>query len=142
MRVLIDTNIILDFLLEREPFFQDAERLFQAIALESVTGYMTATTLTDIFYIARKHTKSIEQARLAVSSTLAALEICPVNRSVLESALSSGLTDFEDAVQIACAVDQGLDAILTRDAKGFVQSTVPTLSIVALLKKVNGSTGA
>lgn len=66
MRVLIDTNVLLDFLLQRELFFQDAERLFQAIDSGQILGYVTATTLTDIFYIARRHTRSIEQARQAV----------------------------------------------------------------------------
>ena len=66
MRDLIDTNVLLDFLLQRELFFQDAERLFQAIDSGQILGYVTATTLTDIFYIARRHTRSIEQARQAV----------------------------------------------------------------------------
>ena len=135
MRVLIDTNIILDFLLQREPFFQDAELLFQAIDYGQVVGYATATTLTDIFYIARRHSRSIEQARQAVSETLRAMEICPVNRLVLESAFGSGLTDFEDAIQIACAVDRGLDAILTRDTQGFVNSSVPVLSVQEFLQR-------
>lgn len=85
MRVLIDTNIVLDFLLQREPFFQDAELLFQAIASGQVIGYITATTLTDIFYIARRYTRSIEQARQAVAETLTVMEICPVNRAILVS---------------------------------------------------------
>lgn len=135
MRVLIDTNIVLDFLLQREPFFQDAELLFQGIDSGQVVGYATATTLTDIFYIARRHTRSIEQARQAVSATLRAMEICPVNRLVLESAFDSGLADFEDAIQIACAVDRGLDAILTRDTQGFVNSSVPVLSVQEFLQR-------
>ncbi len=135
MRVLVDTNIVLDFLLQREPFFQDAELLFQLIDSGPVIGYVTATTLTDIFYISRRHTRSIEQARQAVSETLSAMTICPVNRTVLESALGTGLTDFEDAVQIACAVDQGLNAILTRDMKGFSSSSIPVLSIRQLLQQ-------
>ncbi len=102
MRVLVDTNIVLDFLLQREPFSQDAELLFQAIDSGQVVGYVTATTLTDIFYISRKHTLSIDQARQAVSETLTVMVICPVNRAVLESAFKSGLADFEDAVQIFC----------------------------------------
>ena len=69
-----------------------------------MVGYITATTLTDIFYIARRHTRSVEQARQAVAETLTVMEICPVNRAVLESAFGFGLADFEDAVQIACAV--------------------------------------
>lgn len=136
MRILIDTNIILDFLLQREPFFQDAEQLFQEIDSGRVVGYVTATTLTDIFYISRRHTRSVEQARQAVSETLTVMVICPVNRAVLESAFRSGLADFEDAVQIACAVAQGLDAILTRDTQGFLNSSVPVLSIHELLQRL------
>lgn len=63
MRVLIDTNIVLDFLLEREPFLNDANALLEALRLHKIEGYVTATTLTNIFYIVRKQTKSIERAR-------------------------------------------------------------------------------
>ena len=136
MRVLIDTNIVLDFLLQREPFFQDAELLFQSINAGQVIGYVTATTLTDIFYISRKHTRSVEQARQAVSETLIAMVISPIDRAVLESAFNSGLVDFEDAVQIFGAVAQGLDAILTRDNKGFLSSPIPVLSIQELLQQL------
>jgi predicted nucleic acid-binding protein len=136
VRVLIDTNIVLDFLLQREPFFQDAEMLFQTIDAGQVTGYITATTLTDIFYISRKHTRSIEQSRQAVSATLNAMAICPIDRAVLELAFNSGLDDFEDAVQIFSAVAQELDAILTRDTKGFLSSPVPVLSVQELLRQL------
>ena len=133
MRVLIDTNVVLDFLLEREPFFQDAELLFQAIASEQVIGYVSATTLTDIFYIARRHTRSIDKARQAVASTMTAMSICPVDRAIIEAALDSGLADFEDAVQIFSAISQNLAAIITRDTKGFLDSPLPTLSIQEVL---------
>jgi predicted nucleic acid-binding protein len=136
VRVLIDTNIVLDFLLQREPFFQDAELLFQAIDAGQLIGHVTATTLTDIFYISRKHTRSIEQARQAVSATLTVMVICPIDRTVLESAFNSGLVDFEDAVQIFGAVAQGLDAILTRDNKGFLSSPIPVFSIQNLLQRL------
>jgi len=136
VRVLIDTNIVLDFLLQREPFAQDAELIFKAINTGQIVGYVTATTLTDIFYISRKHTRSVEQARQAVLETLTAMVICPVNRGVLESAFKSGLADFEDAVQIFCAVDQELDAILTRDTQGFFSSSVPVLSTQELLQQL------
>jgi predicted nucleic acid-binding protein len=66
VRVLVDTNIVLDFLLQREPFSQDAKLLFQAIDVGEIVGYVTATTLTDIFYISRRHTRNIEKARQAV----------------------------------------------------------------------------
>jgi predicted nucleic acid-binding protein len=136
VRVLVDTNIVLDFLLQREPFFRDAELLFQAIEAEQIIGYVTATTLTDIFYIARKQTRDMAQARQAVSEILTAMVICPIDRGVLESALDSGFTDFEDAVQIFAAVSQGLDIILTRDQKGFTDSPIPVLSIQKLLERL------
>jgi predicted nucleic acid-binding protein len=88
------------------------------------------------FYIAQKHTRSIEQARQAVAEVLTVMTICPVDRAVLESAFNSGLTDFEDAVQIFCAVTQGLDAILTRDKRGFVSSPIPVLAVGELLQQL------
>lgn len=98
-------------------------------------GYVTATTLTDIFYIARKQTQSIQLARQAVSTTLTAMVICSVNRVILESAFASG-TDFEDAVQIFCAVSQNLEAIVTRDIQGFSNSPISVLSIQQLLNQI------
>jgi predicted nucleic acid-binding protein len=136
VRVLIDTNIVLDLLLQREPFFQDADLLFQAIDAGQVIGYVTATTLTDIFYISRKHTRSVDQARQAVSEMLTAMVICPIDRAVLELAFNSGLVDFEDAVQIFGAVAQGLDVILTRDNRGFLSSPIPVLSVQDLLQQL------
>lgn len=138
MRVLIDTNIILDFLLQREPFFQNADLLFQIIDSGRIVGYVTATTLTDIFYIARRHIGSVEQARQVISETLTAMVICPVNRAVLESAFASGLTDFEDAVQIACAIAQGLDAITTRDAH-FSSTLISALTVEEVLQQLEAS---
>ena len=136
MRVLIDTNIILDFLLQRKPFIQDAELLFEAVSIGQIIGYVTATTLTDIFYIARKETGSLEVAEQAVAEILAVMAICSVNRAILESALNSGFDDFEDVVQIFSAVAQNLDAIVTRDRKGFLSSPIPVLSIQELLLQV------
>ncbi len=136
MRVLIDINIVLDYLLERDPFLQDAEALFDAIDAEKVIGHVTATTLTDIFYIARRQTRSTELARQAISNILAAMVICPVNRAILEDAFTSGLPDFEDAIQICCATSQSLDAILTRDIQGFTSSAIPVLSVRQLLDQL------
>jgi predicted nucleic acid-binding protein len=133
VRVLIDTNIVLDYLLEREPFLQNAEALFNKIDSGQIIGYVSATTLTDIFYIARRHTRSIELARQAVSTTLAVMAICSVNRGTLELAFSFGLTDFEDAVQIACAATYTLDAIITRDMEDFSRSVIPVLSVQQIL---------
>lgn len=60
MRVLLDTNIILDFFLEREPFFYDASRLFEAIADNQLEGFVTASSVTDIFYICKRQTQDLQ----------------------------------------------------------------------------------
>lgn len=81
MRVLINTSIILDFLLQREPFFQNADLLFEAIDSGRIIRYVTATTLTDIFYIARRHLAVLSKPDKTISETLTAMVICPVNRA-------------------------------------------------------------
>lgn len=135
MRVLVDTNIILDDLLEREPFVRDAKALLQAIEDQQIQGYITATTLTDIFYIARKN-KGIERARRDVSDLLALMQICSVDRRILETAISSLLPDFEDAVQLACALNENLDAIITRDTQDFAAAHLQILSAGELLERL------
>jgi predicted nucleic acid-binding protein len=132
-RVLLDTNIILDVLLDREPFVTDAQALFEAIENQRVEGYVTATTLTDIFYIVRK-SKGIQTAKEAVSRLLATMKICPVNRRILQAAILSNLNDFEDAVQLVCATSLNLDAIVTRDSADFAGSTIPIFSAGELLQ--------
>jgi predicted nucleic acid-binding protein len=137
MRVLVDTNIVLDYLIEREPFMEDADALFETIASGQIQGYVAATTLTNIFYIVRRQTRSIERASLAVTETLTAMQICSVDRDILEAAFASNLRDFEDAVQLACAIAEDLDAIITRNPQDFTGAALPILSASELLKSLS-----
>lgn len=139
MRVLVDTNIMLDALLEREPFASEARSLLEAIQSERIFGYVTATTLTDIFYIVRRGTRSLDRAREAVSQTLAVMGVCFVDRARLETAFASNWRDFEDAVQLACAVAENLDAIVTRNPQDFTGSPLAILSVGELLERLGES---
>lgn len=136
MGVLVDTNIFLDDLLDREQFGTEAKALFEAIQQVRIEGYVSATTVTDIFYIVRKQ-KGIHIAKQAISDILAGMKVCSVDRSILEAAISSNLPDFEDAVQLACAVFENLDAIITRDAQDFTDATLPILSAGELLQRLS-----
>lgn len=89
-------------------------------------AYLTASTFTDIFYIARK-VAGIVDARQAVRTCLEAFEICDVTRHTLQHAETLSGNDFEDNLQIACATLQNLDAIVTRDKAGFQNSSVAIL---------------
>lgn len=137
MRVLVDTNILLDGFLEREPFADDARTLFEITRSRRIAGYVTATTVTDIFYIVRRQARSMERARQAVIDTLALMEVCSVDGDILESAITSPLTDFEDAVQLACAIANNLDAIITRDTQGFAGAILPIFSVGELLERLS-----
>jgi predicted nucleic acid-binding protein len=102
VKILIDTNIVLDLILEREPFVENAIAIFEQIEQGKLAGYIAATTITNIFYIIRK-TEGREVAIAAIHRLLIGLQFCAVDRQTIETALSLGLKDFEDSIQLACA---------------------------------------
>ncbi|MEM9090394.1 MAG: PIN domain-containing protein [Cyanobacteria bacterium P01_F01_bin.53] len=135
MKILIDTNIVLDLLLEREPFVEDALSLFAQIERGKLEGYIAATTVTNIFYIIRK-SEGREVAMAAINRIMAGLQFCEVNRQTVEAALNLGLTDFEDSIQLACATLNQLDGLVTRDLKDFIGSNLPVYSPTELLNQL------
>ena len=136
-RFLLDTNILLDVFLNRQPWVVDAKALWQAHEDGRLTGYITATSLTNIFYIARKHV-NLEAARDAVRTCLETFEICAVDRAVLESAAVLAGNDFEDNVQLMCASVASLDAVVTRDPADFKHANLPILAPAAALTRLSG----
>jgi predicted nucleic acid-binding protein len=135
VRVLIDTDVILDFLLERPEFINDAERIWQAQVDEEFEGYISAITPINVFYIARK-LKGANIAREAVTRLLEVWNICPLNDQILSEALSLQIKDFEDATQHAGANAVGVDFIVTRNLEDYVQSTIVVLSPAQFIEKL------
>jgi predicted nucleic acid-binding protein len=113
MRVLFDTNVLLDALLARDRFVADSVALLEAIEAGQLVGFMSATTVTDVHYLVERQTKSAAVAMVAVTRLLALMEVCAVDRRVLEQAIALKLPDFEDAVQVACAVAMKIEAIVS-----------------------------
>lgn len=132
MRVLIDTNVVLDVLLNRTPWVTEAKAVWLAHDNGRITGHITATTMTDIFYIARRLTNQAT-AYTAVRTCLNTFKICEVNRTTLEQAETLSGRDFEDNVQIACANIAALDAIITRNTADFRGATIRILTPAQLL---------
>lgn len=132
MKVLIDTNIVLDLLLEREPFVETASDLFEQVERGSLKGYIAATSITNIFYIIRK-AEGREVALAAIHRLLTGLQFCSVNRQIVKTALSLGLKDFEDGIQLACATLNQLDAVVTRNGKDFPDDNLSIYSPTELL---------
>ncbi|HLF28571.1 MAG TPA: PIN domain-containing protein [Anaerolineae bacterium] len=134
-RVLLDTNVILDFLLDREPFAEAATQLWQANEQGRFEGYISAITPINVFYIARK-LKGPETARRIMAGLLAACRICRLDVSVLQLALTLQIDDYEDAVQCVSATTNQLDAIVTRDVKDYAGVALPVYSPVDFLKQL------
>ena len=124
MRVLFDTNVILDLLLEREPFADAAAALLARAELGAVTGFVGATTVTTIHYLATK-VIGREAARDAISSLMSILHVAAVSGPVLDAALQSPLEDFEDAVLLEAGRAAGADAVVTRDLRDFAAADIP-----------------
>ncbi len=138
MRVLLDTNVLLDHLLGRAPWAVDAAGIWQAVDDQRLDGFVAATTITNIFYITRRHA-GLQVAHAAVRTCLSAFEIITVDHAVLTRAANLPGNDFEDNVQIICAITASLDAIITRDPQGFRVATVPVLSPADALAQLRQS---
>jgi predicted nucleic acid-binding protein len=137
IRLLLDTNVVLDVLLARDPWFADAQRIWQAHRDgDGVRLLVTATTVTDVFYIVRGH-DGRDAAWVGVRTCVDQLDIIGVGRDRIEEALRVGGSDFEDDLQIACAIAANLDGIITRDATGFARSPIPILEPAEVVAGLN-----
>ena len=135
MRVLLDTNVILDFLLDREPFSEAAAGMWQVLQQGRAEGYVSPITPVNVFYIARKM-KGADYARQLIIGLLAVCPACPLDDSSMQSALKLPLADYEDAVQLAGALAYQLDATITRDPDDFAGATLPIYSPADFLTRL------
>ncbi len=115
LRLLVDTNIVLDVILARSPWLPDAAALLAEIERETTEGYVAAHAITTVYYIVAK-AKGREVAAMATSDVLRLLTVVPTDAADFQRALSMSLSDFEDAVQAACAQKIGADFVITRNA--------------------------
>ncbi len=123
MRVLFDTNVVLDVLLERQPYAPDAVWLFARTEQGRLDGFLGATTLTTVHYLVRKALGDAA-ARERIGILLQLFDVAPVTRAVLEDALTLPFGDFEDAVLHEAARHAGVEGIVTRNAPDFTQATL------------------
>jgi len=124
LKILLDTNIVLDLLMDRMPFSDSAVELFSKVEDGTIIGYLCGTTITTVYYLASK-TLGAARAQEEIRKLLSLFEVAPVNRLVLESALVVDFNDFEDAVIHEAACHVGADAIVTRNLKDFKKSRIP-----------------
>ena len=132
MKVLFDTNIILDVLLDHKPFSEHASYLMSKVERSEINGFLCATTVTTIHYLLSKYLDK-EKAIDSINSIMALFEIASVNRLVIENALKSKFPDFEDSVLHESARHAGAEYIITRNIKDFKKSKIPAYTATEFL---------
>jgi len=119
MKILIDTNVIIDALTSREPWNESAEKIFIMAANNIVDMYITASSATDIYYLIRKHLHNTETARQVMSKLYSLVGILEVKQEDCVDALVSPIVDYEDAVVEQVARRSGVECIVTRNQKDY-----------------------
>lgn len=135
MQVLIDTNILADMLLGRDPYYDIAYNILTLCADKKVSGYIAAHSIPNLFYILRKF-MSEEERREALKDICQIVKVEGIDSFKILSALDNeDFSDFEDCLQEECAVAVSADYIVTRNPKDFVSSRVPTILPNEFLEK-------
>lgn len=119
MKILIDTNIVIDALTSREPWNEYAEKIFLMSANNIIDMYITASSATDIYYLIRKHLHSTETARQIMGKLYSLVGIIEVKGEDLIDALASPITNYEDAVVEQVARRSDMECIVTRNQKDY-----------------------
>lgn len=137
MTILVDTNVILDILLKREPYAAAARIIMTKCADREITGYLAAHTIPNIFYILRK-AYSLEERRHFIKNLCGIFHISDLNTEKILSALENeGFSDFEDALQEECAVETMADYIVTRNPGDYAKSRVNVIGPVEFVKLID-----
>lgn len=132
MKVLFDTNIVIDVLLDRRPFSEHASYLMSKVEHSEINGFLCATTVTTIHYLLSKYLDK-EKAIDSINSIMALFEIASVNRLVTENALKSKFSDFENSVLHEAARCVGAEYIITGNIKDFKKSKIPAYTATEFL---------
>ena len=138
MKVLLDTNVILDVLQKRSPWFDDAKEIFLAVATKQIDGFITAKEVADIHFFSRKQFKGEEsidtKVRKIISGILALFGIVDTLGEDCQNALGIENNDYEDALMIISAKRAGINYIVTRNTEHFEQSPVPVCTPADFVK--------
>lgn len=136
MKVLVDTNVIIDGLQSRKGFLEDAGLVMLRAC--DYDGYIAASSVTDIFYLQRRFFHDKQQAKENLADLLRIFKVLDTTVEDCKNALRSEATDFEDAVLMESAMRAGVDAIVTRNKKDFQGSSVNVYDPVEFLRALRG----
>ncbi len=124
MKLLIDTNIVLDVLLKREPFYQAAVKVMNLAQHDDIHEYISASAVTDIYYIAYKQIKDRKLVLDLIKRLLMVVSIVAVTEQEIRNALETGWRDFEDAVQYSVALLNEMEGLVTRNPRDYERADI------------------
>lgn len=127
-RIFLDTNVVIDFLANREPFSMDAAMLFNLAVDAKVKVYISAVSYNNIYYILRQSLTNAAAIKL-LEELAGMTEIADVTNAIIRQSLKTDFKDYEDAIQYYCALSIAkIDFIVTRNTKDFKKSSLPVLT--------------
>jgi predicted nucleic acid-binding protein len=133
-KIFVDTDVVFDLLAKREPFYTYAAQLFTNADKQEVTICVSSRCFGNLNYILSKHKSAIE-ARKILSRFKVLVTILPVDDKIIELALNSDFKDFEDAIQYYCAIENGINILITRNLKDFKPVRIPVLTAEEFVKQ-------
>lgn len=133
MKLLLDTNVLIDYFGRREPYFKDWLTLLVMQDFGDVELWVSAKSFADVFYIARKQIGSLRLQQM-FSASLQFLRICSIGSLDIEEATTAAWDDFEDCLIDIAAKKVKADFIITRDLSGFSKAHIPALSVRQLIE--------
>lgn len=139
MKVLIDTNVILDALLARQPWAATAQELLRTAATDKFKAFISASQTTDIFYIFCRQGTDEVTAKDIIQRLINSVNVSEVTSADVQNALASDMLDYEDALLAYCSKRQKADYIVTRNETDFMKSPVPAISPQVFLEKFYSS---
>jgi len=128
MKIVIDTNIVLDVLLNRTEFLQASHNILKLSAQNKVTGILTTNTITDMFYVLRKNSKDALKSRQAIAQLIKLVTLEAIVPADISLALTSDISDLEDAIVCFAAKRIKADYIVTRNISDFINSPVSAIT--------------
>lgn len=137
MKIMCDTNVIIDVLLEREPFVEDSCKVLNLCEEHKIDGFVSASSVTDIYYLVRKYTHSTDLAYKAVGKMLEIVKVCSVTNNDVLTAFQRKAKDFEDCLVATCAKSIHCDYIVTRNKRDFEEFDISLLTPAELLQQLS-----
>jgi len=138
-KIFLDTDVVLDLLAEREPFYEYSAILFTQADQQKITLYISALSFANLHYLLRRQKSSVE-ARKLLSRFKVLVQVLPVDDKILELALHSEFTDFETAIQYFCALEHGMHLLITRNRKDYKTADIPVFTAEDYVKQNRSST--